>query len=101
MARLRRKLETDPAHPQRLLTEPGMGYTASDPDLAVPGMANTPSSRHPVGSPSGVHAKSNALWSTAVNRTATASVPIRSCIYVDSTTFEHAEPTPDHARWRR
>ncbi|MFI7542110.1 response regulator [Actinoplanes sp. NPDC049599] len=26
MARLRRKLETDPAHPRHLLTEPGMGY---------------------------------------------------------------------------
>ena len=26
MARLRRKLETDPAHPKHLLTEPGMGY---------------------------------------------------------------------------
>ncbi|BBH67241.1 DNA-binding response regulator [Actinoplanes sp. OR16] len=26
MARLRRKLETDPAHPQHLITEPGMGY---------------------------------------------------------------------------
>jgi two-component system KDP operon response regulator KdpE len=26
MARLRRKLEADPAHPRHLLTEPGMGY---------------------------------------------------------------------------
>jgi two-component system KDP operon response regulator KdpE len=26
MARLRRKLESDPAHPRHLLTEPGMGY---------------------------------------------------------------------------
>jgi two-component system KDP operon response regulator KdpE len=26
MARLRRKLETDPAHPRHLVTEPGMGY---------------------------------------------------------------------------
>jgi two-component system KDP operon response regulator KdpE len=26
MARLRRKLETDPTHPRHLLTEPGMGY---------------------------------------------------------------------------
>lgn len=26
MAQLRRKLETDPAHPQHLITEPGMGY---------------------------------------------------------------------------
>ncbi|MFI5496322.1 response regulator [Actinoplanes sp. NPDC051859] len=26
MARLRRKLETDPSHPRHLLTEPGMGY---------------------------------------------------------------------------
>ncbi|HWS37353.1 MAG TPA: response regulator [Actinoplanes sp.] len=26
MARLRRKLETDPAHPRHLITEPGMGY---------------------------------------------------------------------------
>ena len=26
MARLRRKLEEDPAHPQHLITEPGMGY---------------------------------------------------------------------------
>jgi two-component system KDP operon response regulator KdpE len=26
LARLRRKLETDPAHPRHLLTEPGMGY---------------------------------------------------------------------------
>jgi two-component system KDP operon response regulator KdpE len=26
MAQLRRKLEADPAHPRRLLTEPGMGY---------------------------------------------------------------------------
>ncbi|MEU8800222.1 response regulator [Spirillospora sp. NPDC048819] len=26
MAQLRRKLETDPAHPRHLLTEPGMGY---------------------------------------------------------------------------
>src|SRR5256885_10128422 len=26
MAQLRRKLEADPAHPQHLLTEPGMGY---------------------------------------------------------------------------
>jgi two-component system, OmpR family, KDP operon response regulator KdpE len=26
LARLRRELETDPAHPQHLLTEPGMGY---------------------------------------------------------------------------
>jgi two-component system KDP operon response regulator KdpE len=26
MARLRRKLETDPTHPRYLLTEPGMGY---------------------------------------------------------------------------
>ncbi|REE95059.1 response regulator [Thermomonospora umbrina] len=26
MAQLRRKLETDPAHPHHLLTEPGMGY---------------------------------------------------------------------------
>jgi DNA-binding response OmpR family regulator len=26
MAQLRRKLERDPAHPQHLLTEPGMGY---------------------------------------------------------------------------
>ncbi|TDB86537.1 response regulator [Actinomadura sp. KC216] len=26
MAQLRRKLETDPAHPKHLLTEPGMGY---------------------------------------------------------------------------
>jgi two-component system KDP operon response regulator KdpE len=26
MARLRRKLELDPAHPRHLLTEPGMGY---------------------------------------------------------------------------
>jgi two-component system, OmpR family, KDP operon response regulator KdpE len=26
MARLRRKLEADPAHPRQLLTEPGMGY---------------------------------------------------------------------------
>jgi two-component system, OmpR family, KDP operon response regulator KdpE len=26
MARLRRKLENDPAHPRHLLTEPGMGY---------------------------------------------------------------------------
>jgi two-component system KDP operon response regulator KdpE len=26
MARLRRKLEPDPAHPRHLLTEPGMGY---------------------------------------------------------------------------
>jgi two-component system, OmpR family, KDP operon response regulator KdpE len=26
MARLRRKLETDPAHPRHLMTEPGMGY---------------------------------------------------------------------------
>ncbi|MYW42998.1 winged helix-turn-helix domain-containing protein, partial [Streptomyces sp. SID161] len=26
MAQLRRKLETDPAHPRYLITEPGMGY---------------------------------------------------------------------------
>jgi two-component system KDP operon response regulator KdpE len=26
MAQLRRKLEADPARPQHLLTEPGMGY---------------------------------------------------------------------------
>ena len=26
MAQLRRKLEPDPAHPRRLITEPGMGY---------------------------------------------------------------------------
>ena len=26
MARLRRKLEDDPAHPRHLITEPGMGY---------------------------------------------------------------------------
>jgi two-component system KDP operon response regulator KdpE len=26
MAQLRRKLETDPAHPRHLITEPGMGY---------------------------------------------------------------------------
>jgi two-component system KDP operon response regulator KdpE len=25
-ARLRRKLEADPSHPRRLMTEPGMGY---------------------------------------------------------------------------
>jgi two-component system KDP operon response regulator KdpE len=29
MARLRRKLETDPTHPRHLLTEPGMGYRFS------------------------------------------------------------------------
>jgi len=26
MAQLRRKLETDPAHPKHFITEPGMGY---------------------------------------------------------------------------
>jgi two-component system KDP operon response regulator KdpE len=26
LAQLRRKLEPDPAHPQHLITEPGMGY---------------------------------------------------------------------------
>jgi two-component system, OmpR family, KDP operon response regulator KdpE len=32
MARLRRKLEDDPARPRHLLTEPGMGYRYQ-PDL--------------------------------------------------------------------
>jgi two-component system KDP operon response regulator KdpE len=31
MAQLRRKLETDPARPQLLLTEPGVGYRMVDP----------------------------------------------------------------------
>jgi two-component system, OmpR family, KDP operon response regulator KdpE len=34
MARLRRKLEDNPAHPRHLLTEPGMGYRY-EPDLLV------------------------------------------------------------------
>jgi two-component system KDP operon response regulator KdpE len=33
MAQLRRKLETDPAHPQYLLTEQGVGYRLSDGSL--------------------------------------------------------------------
>jgi two-component system KDP operon response regulator KdpE len=32
MGQLRAKLETDPGDPQRLLTEPGIGYRLVDPD---------------------------------------------------------------------
>ena len=35
MARLRRKLEDDPARPRHLLTEPGMGYRYQPPDAPV------------------------------------------------------------------
>jgi len=35
MVQLRRKLETDPAHPQYLLTEPGVGYRMKE-DMAAP-----------------------------------------------------------------
>lgn len=39
LAQLRRKLETDPAHPRYLLTEPGMGYRFN-PDRAPPGLTD-------------------------------------------------------------
>ena len=33
MAKLRRKLEADPARPRHLLTEPGMGYRFEPDDV--------------------------------------------------------------------
>ena len=43
MVRLRRKLETDPARPQHLLTEPGMGYRFQPAnDQAPPEMSRDP-----------------------------------------------------------
>ena len=55
MARLRRKLEPDPARPRWLLTEPGMGYRYQpDPDTGeLPGgppAAASPARRAPGGS---------------------------------------------------
>jgi two-component system KDP operon response regulator KdpE len=37
MAQLRRKLEPDPARPQWLITEPGMGYRFQPPEASVAG----------------------------------------------------------------
>jgi two-component system KDP operon response regulator KdpE len=37
MAQLRQKLETDPARPRILLTEPGVGYRLATPDTYEPG----------------------------------------------------------------
>ncbi|MBX9667212.1 MAG: winged helix-turn-helix domain-containing protein [Candidatus Obscuribacterales bacterium] len=37
MAQLRRKLESDPAHPRYFITEPGIGYRLRTNELQPPG----------------------------------------------------------------